>query len=122
MTAPAIVVERLGPFAGLRRSINMARTNFSTLFAFVVASVVMGLVLQYGIAYLPRLLEAIGLVSFGRFGWLIEGVAGQLGRLISLPLVASATVFIYLEMRMRREGLDLVVAADAAFAGPAGGP
>jgi hypothetical protein len=115
VVAPVIVVEHLGPFAGLRRSVRMARDSFGALFGFVVASVVIGLLVQYGIAYLPRLLQAIGLVSFGRFGWLIEGVAGQLGRLISTPLVAIATALVYLEMRMRMEGMDIVLDADRAF-------
>jgi hypothetical protein len=118
VTAPAIIVERLGPLAGTKRAWRMARANFGTLFGFVVASVLIGLLVQYGIAYLPRLLQGTGLVTFGRFGWLIEGVAGQLGRLISMPLVATATALVYLEVRMKTEGLDLVIDADRAFGPP----
>ncbi len=119
VVAPAIVVEGLGPIAGLRRGWRLARGSFATFFAFVVCSVLIGLLVQYGIAYLPRLLQATGLVTFGRFGWLIEGVAGQLGRLISTPLVAVATAFVYLETRMTNEGMDLVLDADRAFGVPA---
>ena len=115
VAAPAIVVERLGPLRGLRRAWRLARSSFGLLFAFVIASVLIGLLVQYGIAYLPRLLQATGLVSFGRFGWLFEGVAGQLGCLISTPLVATATALVYLEVRMTAEGMDLVVEADRAF-------
>ena len=118
VVSPVIVIERLGPFAAIRRSIRLARTDFGALYGFAFCSVVIGLVVQYGIAYLPRLLQATGLVAFGRFGWLIEGVAGQLGRLISIPLIAAATAFVYVEMRMSREGMDLVLDADRAF-GPA---
>jgi hypothetical protein len=113
--APVIVIERLGPFTGLRRAWRLSRQNFSMLFGFVGASALLGVIVQYGIAYLPRLLQATGLVAFGRFGWLIEGVAGQLGRLISAPLIAAATALMYLEVRMKSEGMDLVLAADAAF-------
>ena len=119
VVAPAVVVEGLGPIAGLRRGWRLARGSFGTFFAFVVCSVLIGLLVQYGIAYLPRLLQATGLVTFGRFGWLIEGVAGQLGRLISTPLVAVATAFVYLETRMTNEGMDLVLDADRAFGVPA---
>jgi hypothetical protein len=119
LAAPAIVVERLGPLKGLGRSWRLARLNFRTLFAFVIGSAVIGLLVQYGIAYLPRLMQAVGLISFGRFGWLIEGVAGQLGRLVSVPLVAAATAFVYLELRMTKEGMDIVIDADRAF-GPRG--
>lgn len=118
VVSPVIVIERLGPFAAIRRSIRLARTDFGALYGFAFCSVVIGLVVQYGIAYLPRLMQATGLVAFGRFGWLIEGVAGQVGRLISIPLVAAATAFVYVEVRMSREGMDLVLDADRAF-GPA---
>ena len=113
--SPAIVVERLGPFAALRRAWRLGKANFSVLFGFVTASVAIGVLVQYGIAYLPRLLQATGLLTFGRFGWLIEGVAGQLGRLISTPLIAVASVLAYLEVRMTTEGMDLVLDADRAF-------
>jgi len=113
--SPAIVIERLGPLAGLRRAWRLGKANFGILFGFVASSVVIGVLVQYGIAYLPRLLQATGLLTFGRFGWLIEGVAGQLGRLMSTPLVAVATVLVYLEMRMTTEGMDLTLDADRAF-------
>lgn len=116
--APVIVIEGLGPIRGLRRAWRLARTRFGLLFGFVCASVLIGLLIHYGIAYLPRLLQATGLVSFGRFGWLIEGVAGQLGRLLSTPLIATATALVYLEVRMAAEGMDLVVEADHAFVAP----
>ena len=115
VVSPAIVVERLGPIKGLRRAWRMARASFSTLFGYVCASILIGVVVQYGIAYLPRLLQQTGLVGFGRFAWLIEGAAGQLGRLISMPLVAIATTLVYLETRMTIEGMDLVLDADRAF-------
>ena len=118
LAAPSIVVEGLGPIGGLRRAWRLARTRFGLLFGFVCASVIIGLLVQYGIAYLPRLLQATGLVSFGRFGWLIEGMAGQLGRLVSTPLIATATALVYLEVRMTAEGMDLVVEADRAFGTP----
>lgn len=113
--APAIVIERLSPIAGLRRALHLGRANFAMLFGFVVGSVAIGVLVQYGIAYLPRLLQATGLLTFGRFGWLIEGVAGQLGRLISTPLIAVATALVYLEVRMTTEGMDLVLDANRAF-------
>lgn len=115
VVAPAIVVEGLGPFAGLARAWRLARRSFATLFGFTLASVVVGVVVQYGIAYLPRLLQSTELLSFGRYGWLTEGAAGQVGRLISLPIVGIATTLVYLEIRSTTEGLDLTLDADRVF-------
>jgi hypothetical protein len=118
VVSPAIVVERIGGLAGLRRAWRLARIAFGALFGFTLASVTVGVFVQYGIAYLPRLLQATGLVTFGRFGWLIEGAAGQLGRLVSMPLVGAATAYVYLETRMNSEGMDILLDAERAF-GPA---
>jgi len=115
VVTPAIVAERLGPFGAIRRSWRLSRLRFGTMFSFVAASATVGVIVQYGIAYLPRLMQRTGLVAFGRFGWLIEGAAGQLGRLISMPLVAMATALFYLELRMHLEGMDLVIDADRVF-------
>ncbi len=115
VVAPAIVIEGLGPFAGLARSWRLARRSFATLLGFTLASVIVGVVVQYGIAYLPRLLQSTELLSFGRFGWLTEGVAGQIGRLISMPIVGIATTLVYLQIRMTTEGLDLTLDADRVF-------
>lgn len=117
LVAPTIVIERLGPLRGFARAWRLARSRFSILFAFVGASFVVGVFVQYGIASLPRLLQQSGFVALGRFGWLIEGVAGQLGRLISVPLIAMATALVYLDVRVSAEGMDLVDDAERAFGG-----
>ena len=115
LVSAAIVCEGLGPFAALRRSWQLARRQFSVVSGFVLASAILGLFVQYGITILPKALDAVGLVSFGRFGWVVQGIAAQLGRLISVPLVALATSMLYLEVRMKIEGLDLVIDAERSF-------
>ena len=115
LVSAAIVCEGLGPFAALRRSWQLAHRQFSVVSGFVAASAILGLFVQYGITILPKALDAVGLLSFGRFGWIVQGVAAQLGRLISVPLVALATALLYLDLRMKTEGMDLVIDADRSF-------
>ncbi len=80
------------------------------------ASAVVGLALRFGITFLPRLAEATGLVTFGSWRLaLLEGVAGQLAQLLTIPVVGLATVAFYVQLRVHAEGLDLVLAADRAF-------
>ena len=47
-------------------------------------------------------------MTFGSFGWLFEGVAGQLAQLLTIPLVALATAAFYVQLRVHAEGMDLV--------------
>ena len=115
LVSPVIVVERRGVVGGLRRAVRLARSRFGACLGFVIASAVVGLALRFGITFLPRLAESTGLVTFGSYGWLVEGVAGQLAQLLTIPVVALATAAFYIQLRVHAEGMDLVLAADRAF-------
>jgi hypothetical protein len=113
--SPVVMVERVGPFAALARSYRLSRLRFGTTVGLAVSSALVGLWIRFGITWLPRLLEEVELVEFGRFGWLVEGIAGQLGMLLAVPVVAAATAWAYLEVRLAAEGLDLAMEAEAVF-------
>jgi hypothetical protein len=115
VVSPTIVAERLRPLAGVRRAVRLARSRFSSAFGLVILTVVFGGGLQAGISALPRLAASTGLIGYGSFGWLVEGIAAQIAVLIVVPLVAMTSVHLYLQLRVHSEGLDLVIAADRAF-------
>lgn len=114
--SPVVVAERLGPVAAVTRSARLVRSRFGVAVGLFTATVVLGGGLRLGIATLPRLASETGLVTFGPYGWLAEGIAGQLAQLVAVPFVALATAQGYLQVRMHAEGLDLAVAADTVFA------
>ena len=116
--SPIVMVEGVGPLRAVARSFRLARRRFGVSAGIVTGAGLVGLWIRFGITWLPRLLEATGLIAFGRFGWLVEGVAGQLGLLLAVPVVASATAWAYLEVRVSAEGLDLAMEADAVFGRP----
>ena len=115
VVSPTIVAEQLGPFAGVKRAMRLARSRFSSSFALVILTVVVGGGLQAGISALPRLAASTGLIGYGSYGWLVEGIAAQIAVLVVVPLVAMTSVHLYLQLRVHSEGLDLVMAADRAF-------
>jgi hypothetical protein len=114
--SPVIVTEQVGPRRGLRRATHLARSRYGEVLGFVALTTLIGAAVRFGIAYLPRTLTWTGLVTFGDVGWLVEGIAGQVGQLVSVPLVGIATARYYLEVRMHAEGLDLAIEADRVFA------
>lgn len=115
LVSPVIVVERLGPIAGLRRGVSLARRRIGIAFGMVALCAVIGGGLRLLIGMLPQLIESTGLVTFGRFASTAEGVASQLSQLLIVPLVGLATAQCYLQMRMDVEGMDLMIEADSVF-------
>jgi hypothetical protein len=80
----------------------------------VVTGLISGSLFAF-IAQLPSLVEATGLVTFGSYGYLVQGVTLEIALLVVLPLSALATAQLYLQLRVHAEGIDLWMAADAAF-------
>jgi hypothetical protein len=119
LVIPAMVGERLGPFAAARRSFRLARLRYGVCLVFVLFSTLLAVLLGVGIGTLVPLLEATGFITLGDVTPIVQGVMTQLVVLVVVPLIALATAQVYVEVRVVGEGLDLVVDADAAF-GPAG--
>jgi hypothetical protein len=114
LVAPVLMIERRG-LRSLARSWKLTRYRFGAVLGFMMLCTMLGGALFLFIAELPLLLQATGLVTFGSFGYLVQGVTTQLALLVVLPLVAMATTQLYLQVRVHAEGLDLTMAADRAF-------
>lgn len=112
--APVVVCEDTtsGAFGRARR---LASTRFGAVYGFVWSSGFMAVVLLACITWLPALATSTGLITFGGFGWLAQGVAAQLALLIVMPFSGVTTAQMYLQTRVHAEGLDIVLAADRAF-------
>jgi len=112
LATPVLVLERSGVFASLRRSWRLTRTSFWRI---------------AGIYLLTSILVAIvaGIVSapIGMLGQVIGGVTGMtiaqlvgtvVAAAITTPFVAGVIALLYIDIRIRREGLDVELAAAAA--------
>lgn len=119
LVIPAMVGERLGPFAAAKRNWRLIRLRYGLCLVFVLAATLLSVLLLIGIATLVPILEQLGFLDFGGATWIVQGVMLQLSVLVVVPLVALATAQAYVEVRIVGEGLDLVVDSDAAF-GPRG--
>jgi hypothetical protein len=113
--APAIAIERLGPVQAMRRSWRLARRRYWATFGMAMLTGVVASMLSSALPTLPSVLALIvGLES----GWVLLGLGSALTSLIVLPMVAGSAVLIYLDLRIRTEGLDIELDAQRAF-GPA---
>ncbi len=113
MSMPAIVLENLGASDGLKRSWNLTDEYFwrvlGTSFAATLLTWLITLLPSYAFAYLftmvnldPKIVQL--------FSLMIEQVA----TLIASPFSIAATVLIYYDLRIRKEGFDLQVLAESS--------
>jgi hypothetical protein len=104
VTMPVVAVERVGPFRALQRSVKLVTRRFWATLAVVALSIIGSVVLDASLTFIPTLLAFLVPESWG---WVIMGLGSTLASMIVTPVVAAATVLLYLDLRFRAEGLDL---------------
>jgi hypothetical protein len=112
-TVPIIVVEGLGPFAALKRAGRLAGRRYGQMLVAVLAAFWVAYALD---ASLPVLPQIIGFALGDDFGWLFFAIGNSIAGLVTAAFLAGFAVFVYLDLRVRVEGLDLQLAADRHFA------
>ncbi|HEX5495203.1 MAG TPA: hypothetical protein VFX70_11585 [Mycobacteriales bacterium] len=126
LTTPALVLEGLGPFRAVRRSWRLVRPAFGRVWAVRALSVLLGDIMRLLVA-VPFALVATGsavLTGAGQ-GAPLPGYALALvalgaivaGTLVE-PFVAGVSALLYVDRRMRAEGLDIVIALAGRGSGP----
>lgn len=105
VTAPVIGAEGLGPIEAMRRSARLVSRRFWMVLGLALLGLLVEQLFETAIGLLPSVVSA--LVGTGGALWMLPAVAGILTALITVPVVAGITVLIYLDLRVRTEGLDL---------------
>ncbi len=97
----------------MRRSARLVNRRFWRVLGLALLSVLVEWLFETAIGLLPSLF-ALFLGTDG-IGWVLSAAAAILTQLITVPVVAGITVLIYLDLRVRTEGLDLELDAIEAF-------
>jgi hypothetical protein len=106
--APIVAVEGLGPFASLGRSTRLTRARYLPTLGIALLTGLTSWLLGTALSALPEVLA--GWVGLER-GWPILAVGAIAGEMVVVPFVAASTVLLYLDLRVRTEGLDIEMAA-----------
>jgi hypothetical protein len=113
VTAPVIGAEGLGPVEAMRRSARLVSRRFWPTMGLMLLASVAAMLFGYALGLVPTVLSL--LVGTDGLGWVLTAASGILTSLVTMPIVAGTTVLIYLDLRVRTEGLDLELDAGAAF-------
>ena len=97
----------------MRRSARLVSRRFWRVLGLALLSVLVEWFFETAIGLLPSLF-ALFLGTDG-IGWVLSAAVAILTQLITMPVVAGITVLIYLDLRVRTEGLDLELDAIEAF-------
>ena len=117
VASPAMVLENLGVFASIGRSWSLTRGNFWRLFGIniltnIIISMVTG-VFSGVVVLLGTFSTVVASSSTNDFmgalsiTFIISMVMTAISLLITLPFSSSVNALLYIDLRMRKEGLDV---------------
>lgn len=110
VAAPAVVMERVGVFQSMGRSWNLTKGYFwRNAFVLLLGTVIVGAIA--GVFSLPVSMLAGWAASLGQAGIWVSGImtlaVGALISALTTPFIASLSALLYVDLRMRKEGLDV---------------
>lgn len=117
LTQPSIIVENLRATQGMSRSKALASGNLGKIFCvgFLVILITWAISLPFGWGGF-----AIGKILFASnvlLGDFISQLFALIGQILAMPVSAAAFILLYYDMRIRKEGFDLQMLAQAMSSG-----
>jgi hypothetical protein len=111
LTAPAIVLEGLGPVAGMRRSWRLVKRRFWPVLGTALLG---GLMASLAVSLVGLLPEALAALASPHVRAVMDAVVGTFTEAFEWALVTMLATLLYFDQRIRQEGLDLEVMAARA--------
>ncbi len=107
MAGPALVLERLGPVKALRRSLTLTKGRWwPVLGVTIVSALVTGIPSSIVNSLINAILKGLGGNNAG-FEFVWAALSGTVSAALFAPLSAAISVFLYFDLRVRKEGFDL---------------
>lgn len=117
LTAPAIILEDLGPIKGMSRSGSLTRGNFGKVLGLVLIVFLIVLVASLFFQFVGSAICFIA-VPKNEFAKLLIGqVFSLIGQVIAAPIGGIAMILLYYDLRIRKEAFDLEMLAERMESG-----
>lgn len=107
MLVPIAVIERRGPIATIGRALWVVRRRFWRL---VGITLLLGLLASLATAGLQLLFVLLSVFA-GPVDWIVTTIGEVLAQIVVVPITAFGALLVYLDARVRHEGLDLELRA-----------
>lgn len=114
LIVPVILLEDVGAWTAIKRSARLVRPRFwATLGTVIVAAILIGI-----IGAIVSLVFTAASAVAGPASFVVQAIGSTATSLVTVPLTANVALLIYLDARIRSEGLDIeVLTADLAREG-----
>jgi hypothetical protein len=109
---PALVLERRGPIAALGRSWHLVGGFWWKSFGTLLIAYLLLIVLSIAFGALLGGVLALSSSVDSLLGLVLQQAVNVVIQLFTLPVFAAVTVVLYVDLRVRKEGFDLALAAD----------
>ncbi|KAB8161473.1 hypothetical protein FH609_026645 [Streptomyces sp. 3MP-14] len=133
LAAPALMLERQGVIASLRRSAKLVEGTWWRIFGIqllmLLLVVVVSGIIEFPTAAIAGFIDGNGTDSLtggmSDLTWtylILSGIGAIIAATITLPISAGVTALLYIDQRIRREALDLELARAAGLTRNEGSP
>ncbi len=123
LSIQVIVLEDKGVFAGMTRSSTLSAGSRFKLFLLFVAIFIMSLIVSYAFSWLARTIVPVPDISSldsleemqraFTHTVMIQNLIALVGEILITPVGAAALILFYYDLRIRKEGFDLEMLAEA---------
>lgn len=105
LTVPVLLVEDVGPVAAVRRSVALVRQQLLRVVGLVVLTIILLVVVGAVLGVLSFPLLLLG----GRVAQVGTALLQIVSYVITVPFEANIALLLYVDARVRAEGLDVAV-------------
>ncbi|WP_432040615.1 hypothetical protein [Streptomyces cucumeris] len=129
LAAPALMLEKQGIIAALRRSAKLVRGAWWRIFGVQLLAIVLVFIVG-AIVEIPTSMAGMAIGGDNAMDWLsgeavsvgwtflvVIGIGGVVSSTITFPISAGVTALLYMDQRIRRESLDVELARAAGVPG-----
>ncbi|KAA6221547.1 hypothetical protein CP973_05770 [Streptomyces albofaciens JCM 4342] len=128
LAAPALMLEKQGVIASMRRSAKLVRGAWWRVLGVQLLTylliIVVGMIVQIPATIVAVLVSGEGMTAWtegaGGAGWTfltVLGIGSVITSAVTYPISAGVTALLYMDQRIRREALDLELARAAGLPG-----
>jgi hypothetical protein len=107
VVSAVVACEGAGPVRAMRRSVRLVNRRFGTVLGICLLVALVDGVLSFALTAVGGLYLELDLP----LGWVVNTAVAAGALLVTIPFVAGVVTLLYLDLRVRTEGLDIELAA-----------